>query len=344
MKLQLHRFALWFSLYYLFTQFNRDLQYYLMGNELKWWWESNQYIQISGFMSFLLQAGIVFVLLRFVYPRFGIWLSLPIIITSFPLLISLRYLIQEVITKSITGIGNYNPGTDWIYYFIDNIYFSSVYVAFSLVYFLIIYGQNQEREKHEIIIQQSKAELDFLRAQINPHFLFNGLNSIYSLVYQKSEKALRAIEILSQISRQMIYEKREFANSAEEIIQLKNFIDLQKIRFGESCFVEEIIDPKEHSNIPTHLLIPLTENAFKHGIYNDKNKAIKIEINSDSKWFNLMIRNAKNQQLKDKRAGVGLSNVKRRLELLYPNTHSFIVHETDSEFEIRIKLPIHESK
>ncbi|MBC8046165.1 MAG: histidine kinase, partial [Fimbriimonadaceae bacterium] len=166
----------------------------------------------------------------------------------------------------IFGEVNYKGDFKLGYYFTDNIYYGLTNGSVGIIYFFIVYSMRQLREKNELIIQQQKAELTFLRSQINPHFLFNSLNNIYSLIYQRSDKALSAVQKLSELLRYMLYEEKETVLLDDEIKYLENYIDLQKIRYDyEIPFNMEIKNPSQKIMITPLLLIPFVENAFKHG-------------------------------------------------------------------------------
>jgi hypothetical protein len=339
MEIRIRAFSAWFILYFLFTQFNRDLQYYVLNIEMRWWWESPFDILLSGLLSFYLQSLLAYLLILLTYPKYGLWRSLAFLTLLFPILIATRYFIQEIVAKSITGHGNYHPDTDLKSYFIDNIYFSSIYLFFSVMYFFVRYTKHQEREKTALVQLQYSAELGFLRSQINPHFLFNSLNTTYSLVHSHSDKALRSIELLSHLTRRMLYEQKDYNPLDSELESLKEYIELQKLRFDPECFIELKTQVVPGILIPGQILIPLAENAFKHGNFSDKLNPVQINIHVDNAYTIIQFRNLKNHQQQHTQGGVGLNNVKRRLELLFGKNHSFSINNTTDTFAVNIKIP-----
>ncbi len=201
------------------------------------------------------------------------------------------------------------------------------------VYVISSNFKNREDRK-SLENEKLNAELSFLKSQINPHFLFNSLNNIYSLAYQKSEKTPEAILKLSEIMRYMLYESNEgVVLLEEEINYLKNYIELQKLRFKERVYVDlhVAIDEPNHRIMPL-LLISFLENAFKHGVSTDANKPIRIDINVQNGRLHFNAENAKSQLNKDRTKGVGLTNLKRRLQLGYPGKHTINIVESESYY------------
>lgn len=199
-----------------------------------------------------------------------------------------------------------------------------------------------QKLKARLINQNQSSELALLKSQVNPHFLFNTLNNIYSLVYKKSPDAPSAIMKLSEIMRYMLYDTNtEQVPLSKEIEYLRSFIDLQRLRTKRADLIRFSLkgDPENHS-IPPMLLIPFVENAFKHGSKRDEHTIfIEIECEKSKICFravNQISREAEKQ--KDITGGIGLQNVKRRLELLYPGKHTLEVKHSEKEFSIELML------
>ena len=201
------------------------------------------------------------------------------------------------------------------------------------VYVISSNFRNREDRK-SLENEKLNAELAFLKSQINPHFLFNSLNNIYSLAYQKSEKTPQAILKLSEIMRYMLYESNEeVVLLGEEINYLENYIELQKLRFKEKVYVDlqVDIDEPDHRIMPL-LLISFLENAFKHGVSTDASKPIRIAISVENGRLHFNAENAKSQLNKDHTKGVGLTNLKRRLQLGYPGRHTINIVESENYY------------
>lgn len=214
--------------------------------------------------------------------------------------------------------------------------FLSTAFKFSVDWFL------NEKVRKDLESEKLIAELAFLRSQINPHFLFNSLNNIYSLAYQKSDRAPEAIMKLSEIMRYMLQESNEpRVNLAREIRYLENYIELQKLRFKGQAYINLIISGEySKQSIAPLILISFVENAFKHGVASDPEHPIQINININNNKLLFDIHNKKSLLNKDESSGIGLSNVKRRLDLLYLHQYDLQVQEDDDFYYCRLSLKI----
>ena len=188
-----------------------------------------------------------------------------------------------------------------------------------------------EEQRKEMQNEKLSAELLFLKSQINPHFFFNTLNSIYYLAQTKSDQSPIAILKLSEIMRYIIYETvREKVPLKKELDYIQNYIDLQLLRLNENMKVEYIINSRsDNLLIGPMLLIPFVENAFKHGIDFAQNSTITIVATTEDSKLTFSVTNPKVQQNRINlvSSGVGLLNVKKRLDLLYPNNYSLNITE-----------------
>lgn len=212
--------------------------------------------------------------------------------------------------------------------------FLSTALKFSVDWFL------NERVQRDLENQRLTAELAFLKSQINPHFLFNSLNSIYSLAYQKSDTTPEAILKLSEIMRYMLYESNDHkVDLAKELQYLQNYIDLQKIRFGNKAFVDfKITGEVGNQKIVPLLLIAFIENAFKHGVANDPSSPICLRINLDGTHLHFYMENKKHMMNRDTEGGIGLNNVKRRLDLLYSGNYSLTIRDAATTYTCELSL------
>ncbi|MEJ6982503.1 histidine kinase [Pedobacter sp. P351] len=214
--------------------------------------------------------------------------------------------------------------------------FLSTAFKFSVDWFL------NEKVKKNLENEKLVAELAFLKSQINPHFLFNSLNNIYSLAYQKSDKAPEAIMKLSEIMRYMLQESNESrVKLSREIRYLKSYMELQKLRFKGEAYIDLTItgDYLDQSIAPL-ILISFVENAFKHGVASDPENPISILIAVEDKYLTFDISNKKSLLNKDESSGIGLSNVRRRLELLYSGKFDLTIEENETMYFCKLSLSI----
>ena len=202
--------------------------------------------------------------------------------------------------------------------------------------------------------QQIETQLSALRAQINPHFLFNSLNVIYALALEKKEGVTKAIVQLSDILRYVIYDSdTEQVTLRDEIKLLKNYIAFQnhRIKMPNTTLLNVDIEDEDFKIYPM-LLLPLLENSYKHGIdASNTTQPITIKMAQEGANFEFMITNisldTKNQlnpdpdsyrDYQDKYSGIGLENIRTNLNLVYPNQHQFEVSETDNLFKVRLAI------
>ncbi len=185
-------------------------------------------------------------------------------------------------------------------------------------------------------------ELSALKSQINPHFLFNTLNNIYSLSLRKSDKAPEMILKLSDMMRYVLYECNAGAVPIEKEIQfIKNYIDLERLRHGEEVKIDFTLNGNPGINrIEPLLLIPIVENSFKHGINQHLEKGfidIEMEV-KDRKLFLHAVNSVQNGKQREDKHGIGLDNVKKRLELLYPQNHLLKISPSIKTWEVNLEL------
>lgn len=198
------------------------------------------------------------------------------------------------------------------------------------------------RIQRSLETEKKDMELQFLKSQLNPHFLFNSLNNIYSLAYQKSDKTADAILKLSEIMRYMIYESNDsWVTLSKEIEYVQSYIELQKLRFKDGAAVVMTLNGEiDDQRILPLVLISFVENAFKHGVANDPSDPIRINIIANQKILHFSITNKKNNANKDHVGGVGLNNVERRLQLLYPERYKLNIVNSATHYTSELMLDI----
>ncbi|HTN38934.1 MAG TPA: sensor histidine kinase [Arachidicoccus sp.] len=189
-------------------------------------------------------------------------------------------------------------------------------------------------------------ELKFLRSQINPHFLFNVLSSLVSLARKKSDRLEPSLILLSDMMRYMIYDSNDKKVSLEsEVTYLESYIALQQLRFDDSVPINaslELDSSSDHLLIEPMLLIPFVENAFKHGTGWINGPAIKIHLRVESKILVFNVENRFNgtDTQKDTAGGIGLVNVKSRLNLLYPGRHQLTSSIERNTFIVHLRIQL----
>lgn len=218
----------------------------------------------------------------------------------------------------------------------------------SLLYFSKSWFLYQKSETKLAQTEKEKieAELDALKSQINPHFLFNSLNSIYSLVLKKSEYATEALIRLSDTLRYIIYESNdERVNLQKEIEFIQNYINLQELRLSEKDTLDFRVQGVVSSQkIAPLLLIPIIENGFKYGVKGETEASfVSISIKVDQ--YNIRLQTVNNVGKVDgvekiKSRGTGLQNLKKRLELIYPNQHHLVIDNRGDKFIVDLKIEL----
>lgn len=214
---------------------------------------------------------------------------------------------------------------------------------------LLFYAQQREKINALLALEQklgkTRADLAFLRSQINPHFLFNTLNTLYGTALQEqASRTATGIQRLGDMMRFLLHDNnRESIPVTREIEYLRHYISLQSLRIAEvsGIRIETSISEMDcNYSIAPMLLIPFVENAFKHGIRLTKPSFILIKLFCDNEGIHLDVVNSRHpdkiQDNEEGYSGVGLENVKKRLELLYPASHSLQLHEDDAAFQIHL--------
>ena len=223
------------------------------------------------------------------------------------------------------------------------------FAIFSLLFFLVMTieftGWTFSQIKSILVLKKEKKQVELLhlKSQVNPHFFFNTLNNLYGLVAQDTEKAQALILKLSEMMRYSIYEgQNNWVSLNEEVIYLKNYIELHKMRYHKTIDVQFDIDINdENEKIMPLLFIILLENAFKHGIENlIKNAFVSIKLKTTKSEINFEVENNFDAEELSENSGIGLKNLKRRLELVYPKKHQLKTSIKDTIYKAELNLKI----
>jgi hypothetical protein len=271
----------------------------------------------------------------------------------------LYYLIWVIITIACCTQFNIFFFDKLINYILPGYYFISYYGFFDILKFVVIYFavssllkfskswfllSDTNRRLSQLQKEKIETELKALKGQINPHFLFNSMNSIYSLALSRSEKTPEIILKLSDIMRYIIYEANtDFVDLSKEINYLNDYIDLQKLRTDNRATIKfEIVGSLDKVKVAPLLFFPLVENSFKHGVKGSTGKSfINIELLLDDASIRFTIENnlglIDNVERKEYK-GIGLDNVKKRLEMTYPDKHEFSIFKNEDTFKVELKI------
>jgi sensor histidine kinase YesM len=203
----------------------------------------------------------------------------------------------------------------------------------------------QLREKQELATQTMQSELRFLKSQINPHFLFNTLNNLYALTLKKSDKAPEIVIKLSEMMRYMLYECNEKRVPLQkEVNYLRNYLDLERLRQNDDIEINFLVEGQVgDQQVAPLLFIPFLENSFKHGLNTQlKNGFVNILLQVNKQQVDFQIENSKGQTVPrpDNRpsGGIGLVNVRRRLDLIYPDRYELKVSNNPNTFSVHLTV------
>lgn len=262
------------------------------------------------------------------------WISLLLFFIFF------RYFIEEYLFTMLFGTHNYSKVT-LLFYAFDNVYYGANTILASIFLWAVTNWKAMEEERNSIAKEKNAAELNLLRSQVNPHFLFNTLNNIYSLSYRGSDKAPAAILRLSELMRFMTHEATaDVVPLSKEIEYIRGFIELESMRTArETQVVLSVTGNIEENKIAPLILIPFVENGFKHGVVTDAERPfmIRIAVTADAIQLHCSNRiDAKN--LGSHRRGTGLANVRKRLDLLYKDRYELDIKEAGDTYICELRI------
>lgn len=223
-----------------------------------------------------------------------------------------------------------------------NLTIAILLIGFNLTIKLFIKSLRDEEVMKDLEHQKLESELQYLKYQLNPHSFMNTLNNIHALIDIDSRKAKTSIIELSKLMRYVLYESnKDYIELTKEIIFLQNYIELMRLRFTESLNIQTdfpLIVPEV--KIPPLLLISLLENAFKHGVSYREASFIHICLKIDDGSLIFKCSNSKHRTKKDEHHGVGLENVKKRLQLLFGNNYNYTINENENEYNVSLNIPL----
>jgi len=252
------------------------------------------------------------------------------------------FIINSTMIHYVSQSKHFQVVTHLIFTFLIFLFFA----ASSMAYRLIIDKTKSDSLAKDRENENLKTELSLLRSQASPHFMFNVLNNMVALARKKSDLLEPSLIKLSSLIRYTVYEADEETMQLEkEIEYLESYIDLQKQRFGNNViFNISLQEPEQNYAIEPMLLIPFVENAIKHGTGFVEDAHIIVDLKVEKSVLLFYVKNKYSditEEVKDKTSGIGLANVKRRLNLLYNENHSLQIDKKDGWFTVLLKLNLH---
>ncbi|QHT69457.1 sensor histidine kinase [Rhodocytophaga rosea] len=325
--------------------------------------QRQEYYKTFVYVCLLLPVtmGITYLMIYFLIPRFLLKrrYGLFSLLFSYTLLLSvwLESIIISIafITIAEYKVANLNPATFDIFFLIVSMYLV-VFLAIAiklLKQWHVIQQANHllANARLEAELKLKEAELSLLKAQIHPHFLFNTLNNLYGLTLEKSEEAPEIVLKISALLDYLLYK----CNSpkvalTQEIEYIQNYLSLEKLRYNENLEVHFIVKGKvKHKLIAPMLILPFVENSFKHGVSHELDSTgISINILVEGNCLQLQVINSKVPGLvntpQQYTSGIGLQNVKKRLDLLYADKYQLNILDQETQYQVQLKLELQESQ
>lgn len=291
-----------------------------------------------GFAALISYLNYFFLLPSFLEKKKAAKYLLGFIVLFFAI-ISIRIGLERYILDGFTHQDRYLYRTRFVVQTITSNLFIVIFVG------MLRFAQDWfelDAKRKEIEHEKLIAELNFLKAQINPHFLFNTLNNLYYLAYSKSDNTTEVIDKLSKMMRYMIYDSNHpKVLLSKEIEYMKNYVSLERLRLNNEIPIDfEVRGELDECKIAPLIFIAFLENAFKHGVSNAKNDCwVKVLIEVNGKECIYTVENSIVQRQKEEgKSGIGLSNIRRRLELSYPQDHELKVTPLPDRYLVQLKL------
>lgn len=226
------------------------------------------------------------------------------------------------------------------YNFFSTLWYIGIVIAFKLS----IDWYEQKRILQRTAFEKLQAEVSYLRSQVNPHFLFNALNNLYSLTLKKSDAAPDVVLKLSGMMEYMLYDSDDAAVPLEREVQyLQDYVALEKLRYGEQADIQFVTEGNMTGlNIAPLLLLPMVENAFKHGASRTASATwLHCTVKATGNELFITVENGKQKEAKTvSKGGIGLLNLTRRLELLYPDKYDLDIRNREDKFYISLRLQL----
>lgn len=304
------------------------------------------YTLIKELINVIFFAAIVYINLLYIIPNYlsnkSIFTYVIVLAVTAAILTPLKTLALYLISSGDVQLQS-NILSSMAYLFLSSLFIG----ASSTIYHIMNDWMTQQQERKELQNKTLQSELKFLKSQINPHFLFNTLNSLYALTLKKSDQAPEIVLKLSEMMRYMLYECNEKEVPLDkELHYIENYLELEKIRHGTKCKIDfDVSGNADNKYIAPLMFIPFIENSFKHGLNNTLDKAyvdINIDIINDE--LKMRIENSKVHdvptQYNKRSGGIGLTNIRRRLELLYPGKYLLDIDDNPNSYLVNLSIQL----
>jgi two-component system LytT family sensor kinase len=279
-----------------------------------------------------------------VFPRLLRMGRLPLLALGLPsallVFMAVRHSLEEVVYPALLGFDNYDADESIRQFFIDGLYNTIPNLVLAAALWAAEEALRRERENQQLAADKRAAELAFLKTQINPHFLYNTLNMLYGLAYGVDKTLAGGLLKLSELMRYMLRDTPDgLVDLSEEVDYLNNFLDLYRLRYPGRLHAALTVvgDPAGYRVAPL-LLIPLVENAFKHGVLDDPATPVHLQLTLTPGTVEFIVENQRHDYLTDYSSGIGLANLHRRLELLYPGRYAWQVGPAGEQFRACLRL------
>ncbi|MEO6330127.1 MAG: histidine kinase [Ginsengibacter sp.] len=355
-KSKLYHLPFWFMYHWMWWSiFSADSAWDVASNMLM------RPYSVKFLFYFVFQAAGVYFNLYFLIPKFlergryvqYVLLVVLTVICAAALIVPGYYTAASLAGKSVKEMFDVDPGSYWHFFKYNTLSSSAASMTLAMsVKLAKKWMQTQQRER---LLEQEKieTELKFLKSQFNPHFLFNTINSIFVLIHKDPEMASASLAKFSDLLRYQLYECNEHhIPLSQELGYLENFIELEKLRQEQYLTLNEQIEPSLAGNlsIAPFILMPFVENSFKHvSRSRQQQNFIKIHLHTknDVLYFDIInsisVRETASSDVLHY-SGIGLKNVQRRLELLYPDKHELMIDQQEDEFRVSLRLQLDEHK
>jgi hypothetical protein len=329
---------------------------YILFNTLRWGSYFDDYLyslkaNLLGFPIHMTLAylNVYYLMPKFVYKKKYLSYAAFVFTALFVMLLVKYYLTYYLVSTNVWPEGPEEPNGLSFNFAIQMMLGELYVVAFVTAIKVTIDWLGEKNKFNDLEKRQLTTELRFLRTQVSPHFFFNTLNNIYALTLEKSDKAPEVVLKLSELMRYLLYAtKKRKQDLTSELQCIQNYIDLERIRFSDKLMVKVTVQGDlNNKKIAPMLLIPFVENSFKHGANQNLGAAnidVKATVNGDFLNFeisnNLPDQSYKTKEVQ-KNSGIGLSNIKKRLELGYaPEDYHLEISKTNHHFHVRLKIKV----